>query len=347
MTVSTDRPLADVTRSIRLPVWPVAGGVAGWFSQAVGLGGLSMAIERRFGGRVQPMQLPPAASDPFLMLVHHVHTFSPWDPLRYLSALVLPEGFPAHPHRGFETVTFVLEGGIRHRDSAGVKMVYRSGSVQWLTAGRGVLHEEMWDPGARRQELYQLWVNLPREHKWDAPEIQLLGPADVQTTGIPQHPLPEGEVGGVRLSVLAGSCHGVVSPVRTRSPLGLVRLEWTAPGDFVWDDVPATHTALVFVRRGSVAVGGRTVHRGELATFTRGAAVPARLRLTALEADTDVLLLTGAPLGEPVAMSGAMVMNTAAEVEAAYHDLQRGQFGSSWSPHASDEDWQTAIGRPR
>lgn len=346
MDTPLERPLAGVTRAPRLTVWPIAGGLAGWLVQLLGLERLAAAVERRFGGRVQPMQLS-GASDPFLMLVHHVHTFSRWDPVRWLSAFVLPEGFPAHPHRGFETVTFVLEGAMRHRDSAGVKMVYRSGSVQWLTAGRGVLHEEMWDPGERRQELYQLWVNLPRDHKWDAPEIQLLGHADVETPGIPQHPLPVGEVDGVRLSVLAGTCHGLVSPVRTRSPIGLVRLEWTAPGAFVWDDVPATHTALVFVRSGAVAIDGRTVRRGELATFARGGTLPARLRLESSEAGTDVLLLTGAPLGEPVAMAGSMVMNTAAEVDAAYVDLRQGRFGQSWSPHASDAAWRATIAGDR
>ncbi|MEQ1571561.1 MAG: pirin family protein [Myxococcota bacterium] len=323
-------------------MWPILGGLAGWVSQALGLDRLAVAIERRFGGRVQPMQLS-GASDPFLMLVHHVHTFSRWDPVRYLSSLVLPEGFPAHPHRGFETVTFVLEGGMRHRDSAGVRMVYRSGSVQWLTAGRGVMHEEMWAPGVRRQELYQLWVNLPRDRKRDPPQIQLLGDADVGTAEIARHPLPVGERDGVRLSVLSGTCHGVTSPIRTRSPLGVVRLEWSAAGAFVWDDVPATHSALAFVRAGSVQIGGRTVRRGELATFARGPGSPARIRITASEGGADVLLLTGAPLGEPVAMSGSMVMNTAAEVDAAYADLRLGRFGQPWSPNASDDDWRATI----
>ncbi len=338
-----ERPVTDVTRSVRLPVWPIAGGLAGWFTELVGLGRLAAAIERRFGGRVQPMQLPDSA-DPFLMLVHHTHTFSPWDPIRWLSALVLPEGFPAHAHRGFETVTYVLEGGMRHRDSAGVRMVYRGGSVQWLTAGRGVMHEEMWDPGERRHELYQLWVNLPGAHKLEAPRIQVLGPADVQAADVPQHPLPVDEQAGVRVSVLAGTCRGVASPVVTRSPMAIIRLEWCAPGEFVWDEIPATHSALVFVRSGSVEIGDRTVRRGELATLARGPMVPARLRLTAAEAGADVLLLTGAPLGEPVAMRGSMVMNTSAEVDVAYADLRRGRFGHPWSPRASDADWRAAIG---
>jgi len=307
-------------------------------------------MEARFGGRVTPMSLPVAASDPFLMLVHHRHTFSRWDPLRPLSALVLPEGFPAHPHRGFETVTFVLEGGMRHRDSEGLKMVYRGGSVQWLTAGRGVLHEEMWATETPRQELYQLWVNLPRAHKWDAPEVQLLGTADVSGGTVRQAPLAKGDVDGVTVTVLAGSCGGIVSPVRTRSPLGVVRMEWAQPSVFRWEEVPAGHTAIAFVRQGAVSVGEQRADAGSLVTFARAEGsepwAPG-LQLTALEPDTDVLLMTGAPLREPVAMRGSMVMNTQAEIQEAYRDYQQGVFGAAWSPRSSDADWLAAIHRER
>jgi len=307
-------------------------------------------MEARFGGRVTPMSLPVAASDPFLMLVHHRHTFSRWDPLRPLSALVLPEGFPAHPHRGFETVTFVLEGGMRHRDSEGMKMVYRAGSVQWLTAGRGVLHEEMWATEAPRQELYQLWVNLPRAHKWDAPEIQLLGTAEVGGGTVSKAPLPKGDLDGVTVTVLAGSCGGIVSPVRTRSPLGVVRLEWTQPSVFRWEGVPPGHTAIAFVRQGAVSVGKQRADAGSLLTFERAEGpepwAPG-LQLTALEPDTDVFLMTGAPLREPVAMSGSMVMNTQSEIQDAHRDYQQGVFGRGWSPSSSDADWLAAIHRER
>lgn len=340
-----DRPLVHVARHARLPVWPVASGVLCWASETVGLPGVARALERRWGGRVTPMSLPVAASDPFLMVVHHRHTFAAWDPLRPLSALVMPEGFPAHPHRGFETVTFVLEGAMRHRDSAGVKMVYRGESAQWLTAGRGVLHEEMWahSPETRHHELYQIWVNLPRAHKMDPPRIQVVGAADIaEGPGVSHAPLAVGTVDGVRLTVLAGACRGVASSVKTHSPMMLARLQWTTSGPFSWDDLPAGHTAVFFVRSGAVEVAGRRVSAGELAYFDRSAG---RVHFTAGTPDTDVLLMTGAPLGEPVAMGGSMVMSTAAEVEAAHRDYQTGVFGASWPHTASDEEWRATLRR--
>ncbi len=330
-------------------MWPVAGGLAAFTSELVGLRGLARGLEGRFGGRVQPMSLPAGAGDPFLMLVHHRHSFSPWDPLRPLSALVMPEGFPAHPHRGFETVTYVLEGALRHRDSAGVKMVYRGESAQWLTAGRGVLHEEMWDTTQRDHELYQLWVNLPRAHKLDPPRIQLLGAGDVDahSAGVTRAPLVVVDVDGSRVTVLAGSCRGVTSAVSTHSPMAVVRLSWAAAGVvFRWDDVPAAHTAWCFVRRGAVQVGGQRIEATHLARFAREAGGPGGFRFESLAPDTDVLVLTGAPLGEPVAMGGSMVMNTDAEVAQAHHDYQAGRFGIPWPPSATDEAWRRGLGVP-
>lgn len=161
----TPRPQARVIRHARLPVWPAWQGlvlaVAGQIPVARPL---ADKLEAVFGGRVCPMQLEQDC-DPFILLVHHRHAFRPLDFLRPLfSALIMPEGFPAHPHRGFETVTYVLPGraGLVHRDSEGCKMRYGSGAVQWMTAGRGMLHEEMWDVRACAgdAELYQLWGAL-------------------------------------------------------------------------------------------------------------------------------------------------------------------------------------------
>jgi redox-sensitive bicupin YhaK (pirin superfamily) len=324
----TERKLVHVQKHARLPVWPVL-----------------------WGGRVQPMQLDPVLCDPFLMLVHHRHSFARWDPVRPLSALVMPEGFPAHPHRGFETVTYVLEGAMRHRDSAGIKMVYRGESAQWLTAGRGVLHEEMWaheKPGTNRHELYQLWVNLPRAHKLDPPQIQLLGEGDVSEGAgdVSRAPMPVTEVDGVRLTVLAGAVGGVRSPIHTRSPIAILRLSWAQAGPaFAWDELPPEHTALLFVRSGAVDVAGQKVVAGELARFERSATAGPRVRITAVEAATDVLLLTGKPLGEPVVMAGSMVMSTAAEIDQANRDYQRGMFGVPWPYQASDAEWLAAVRR--
>jgi len=334
------RSIAQVLRPTRLPVWPVAWGALGWGFDLVGLPSASRSLEQRFGGRVTPMQLPGEA-DPFLMLVHHRHTFSRWDPVRPLSRWLLPEGFPAHPHRGVMTVTYVLEGGMRHRDSTGQKMTYRQGSVQWLTAGKGVLHEEMWDTTQPVHELYQIWINLPRKHKFDPPSIQLLGPAECDPER-PSHPLPCVEEDGVRTSVLAGNYRGTLSPVSVPTPVHLLHVQWTKKATWEWDELPAGHTALFHVRRGSVQVGERTVHAGELAFLTPSE----EQRVRFLSSDADLLLLAGAPLREPVAIGGSMVMNTPAEVEQAHSDFQAGAFGVPWSPQASDEEWRAALFAP-
>jgi redox-sensitive bicupin YhaK (pirin superfamily) len=200
-----------VERNPRLPVWPVWAGVidflVGWiFGPEAG-----SKLEQNFlGGRVCPMQFDGKSTSPFLLLVHHHHNFWKWDfVFRKLSAFVLPEGFPAHPHRGFTTLTYFLPrddnsngggggggGGFVHRDSMGVKQTYGSrgsykNQAQWLFTGRGILHEEMFDlvqrdfgeeqPGYdSRYELYQLWVNVPGRHKLDPPRVQLLKETDCE-----------------------------------------------------------------------------------------------------------------------------------------------------------------------
>jgi redox-sensitive bicupin YhaK (pirin superfamily) len=203
-----------VERMVRLPVWPVWAGVidffVGWiFGPQAG----SKLEQYVLGGRVCPMQFDGTKTSPFLLLVHHHHNFWKWDAIfRKLSAFVLPEGFPAHPHRGFTTLTYFLPpdteggnanananagggGGFVHRDSIGVKQTYGSkgsykNQAQWLFTGRGMLHEEMFDflqndLGKKdkqdynsRYELYQLWVNVPGTHKLDPPRVQLLREAD-------------------------------------------------------------------------------------------------------------------------------------------------------------------------
>lgn len=156
-------PLARGTRlpSPRLPVWPVWAGVAAQLLDWLGQPGLSSRLVEAVGGRVVPMDLVSPETSPFLLLVHHTHSFMPLDPLRLATTLLLPEGFPAHPHSGFDTVTYCMEGGLRHRDSEGLKMTYGDGDTQWMRAGRGVIHEEMWDTGSywkfKKIEIFQLW----------------------------------------------------------------------------------------------------------------------------------------------------------------------------------------------
>jgi redox-sensitive bicupin YhaK (pirin superfamily) len=180
-------PISAVTRvsktfvpvvqpSIKLPVWPVYGGVAAQICDWAGNSAFSEKIVDSIGGRVVPMSLGETDFSPFLLLVHHAHSFMPFDPIRPIQQLILPEGFPAHPHSGFSTVTYAIKGGLRHRDSEGNKMAYGNGDVQWMRAGRGTIHEEMWDIKNEEKkftniEIFQLWVNLPREKKTLPPKV--------------------------------------------------------------------------------------------------------------------------------------------------------------------------------
>merc|ERR1719327_2259291 len=173
---------------------------------------LGAFLEDRFGGRVCPMMLDKQDDSPFLLMVHHRHSFNFLDPFRYLfRSVFMPEGFPAHPHRGFETVTYVLRGGLVHRDSFGVKKSYGAppesdgsgehAAVQWMTAGRGLLHEEMWRTGdtwdSTEQELFQIWVNLPASAKMVPPRMQMLREATEQERGEAAGAAPRAG-GGVR-----------------------------------------------------------------------------------------------------------------------------------------------------
>eukprot|EP00471_Norrisiella_sphaerica_P013532 CAMPEP_0184499702 /NCGR_PEP_ID=MMETSP0113_2-20130426/42273_1 /TAXON_ID=91329 /ORGANISM="Norrisiella sphaerica, Strain BC52" /LENGTH=471 /DNA_ID=CAMNT_0026887713 /DNA_START=256 /DNA_END=1668 /DNA_ORIENTATION=- len=183
----------------RLPIWPVANGVIFTVLEFIGLKALAKVLEDKFGGRVAPMMLEYEDTNPFILAVHHRHSFAPLDVLRPVSKFILPEGFPAHPHRGFETITYVIKGGFSHRDSLGVKMRYWAEkekgdfkpAIQWLTTGKGVLHEEMWDVskgiekgpfeflGISQQELFQIWLNLPSREKLKSPRVQLFGQGSV------------------------------------------------------------------------------------------------------------------------------------------------------------------------
>lgn len=131
--------------TLKLPVWPVWSGVIAQIFDWIGAFQVSEWIQSTIGGRVIPISLNEFRVSPFLLLVHHSHSFTPLDPFRAITKLLLPEGFPAHPHAGFDTVTYCIDGGLAHRDSEAFKMSYGDGDIQWMRAGKGVIHEEMWD----------------------------------------------------------------------------------------------------------------------------------------------------------------------------------------------------------
>jgi hypothetical protein len=226
-------------------------------------------------------------------------------------------GAPDHPHRGFETVTYMLEGEFEHRDSAGHHGVIHAGDVQWMTAGSGVVHSEM--PGARlqrdggRSHGLQLWVNLPRRDKMTAPRYQDLRAADIPTV----------ERGGVSAKVIAGDVLGVSGPARTHLPILYVHARIDA-GATLELPVPVDANAFAYVLDGRADVDGTPATRAQLVVFGPGGD---GVRIAGGADGVELIVLAGRPLREPVVRYGPFVMNTKAEIVEAFEDFQSGRMG--------------------
>ena len=262
--------------------------------------GAGVKLTRVIGSRSLP------DLDPFLLL----DEFRSDDPNDYIA------GFPEHPHRGFETVTYMLAGRMRHGDNQGNQGLLGPGSVQWMTAGRGIVHSEMPEQENGLMWGFQLWVNLPARDKLTAPRYQDIAP----------HRIPELILSGANVRVIAGELGGVRGPVEapTTDPVYLdVRLD--AGGSFE-TLLPESHNAFVYVYEGAMAVGdgegAQRVNRGELAVLGEGVAFKGH----SVDGAAGFIVVAGRPLREPVARYGPFVMNTEAEIRQALLDLQAGRL---------------------
>ena len=255
-------------------------------------------------------QLPDA--DPFLL-------FDEMGPLEVAPGKAV--GAPDHPHRGFETITYLLAGEMEHRDSHGNEGLLRPGDVQWMTAGSGVIHSEM--PTARfqatggRMHGFQIWVNLPRRDKMAEPRYQ-----DVRAEHVP---VGRDSASGATARVIAGEALGVRGAVRTHTPIAYVHVT-LAPGGRIALAAPRAQAAFVYVFDGVGATGGKAYERGTLLAFAHDGDEIAIDNPGTAEA--QALFLAGEPLREPVARYGPFVMNTTAEVQAAFDDFHSGRFAS-------------------
>lgn len=245
--------------------------------------------------------------DPFLLL----DEFGSDDPQAYIG------GFPSHPHRGFETVTYMLAGRMRHGDNKGNVGLLGPGSVQWMTAGRGIVHSEMPEQEEGLMRGFQLWINLPARLKLSAPRYQDIAPDSI----------PVADAGdGVEVKVIAGEFNGIKGPVEAEATEP-VYLDISLPAHgTVAVDLPPEHTAFAYPYEGKVKIGpadaGRTVPAHQLAVLDQGA----RVTISALEEPARVILVAGRPLGEPVARYGPFVMNSEAEIRQAIDDFRAGRF---------------------
>ena len=241
--------------------------------------------------------------DPFLLLDH----FASKDPADYQA------GFPLHPHRGIETVTYLLSGVVNHKDTLGNSGSISPGDVQWMTAGRGIMHEEM--PQVRPEGVagFQLWVNLPAKLKMTTPRYQ----------NIAANEIPEvSREGSARIRVIAGTVDGVTGPV-TGIAADPIYLDVSVPSHASFTQpISRGHSAFAYVFEGEANFAGKIVSNPRLVVLGDGDFV----EVTTAESPVRFLLVSGKPLGEPVARYGPFVMNTRAEIEETLRELQQGTF---------------------
>lgn len=244
--------------------------------------------------------------DPFLML-DAFHTDDPGD---YVA------GFPPHPHRGFETVTYMLAGRLRHRDSTGGEGLLQQGGVQWMTAGAGIVHSEMPEQEQGLMRGFQLWLNLPAQDKMTAP-----GYRDVAATEIRQFQTS----GGAAVKLVSGNSHGMAGPVQraVTEPL-YADITLAAGGHFTQQLAPG-HNAFAYVYEGEVSIAGQTVRGGRMAVLANDSQADG-VRVDAAN-DARFLLIAGQPLNQPIVQYGPFVMNTREQIEQALRDYNAGRMG--------------------
>ena len=269
--------------------------------------GDGVKLLRVFGGSGDP-----ARFDPFLMM----DEFGSFDPNDYIG------GFPPHPHRGFETITYMLEGRMEHQDHMGNIGDLKSGDVQWMTAGSGIIHSEMPKQTQGRMRGFQVWLNLPAYSKMQSPAY----------SDIPSSSIPVVRFHDVTAKLIAGSAvldDQVLEGTVNRPDTDPVYLDLMFGTASIGHNIvlAAGTTVLVYVYEGSVALGeaGTTVNRGQLARLQRTGDT---VLLTPMANDTRVVLLSGKPLGEPIVQYGPFVMNTRQQIEQALDDYRRGTLAT-------------------
>jgi len=244
------------------------------------------------------------AIGPILMLDH----FGSNDPRNYIN------GFPSHPHRGFETITLMLEGRMCHQDHMGNSGLLLPGHVQWMTAAKGVIHSEMPEQIEGRMAGFQLWLNLPKKHKMDRPSWQDFTPEDLQNFSPEQ---------GIEVALVAGFLLGKKGPVQRPITKPIIAMIHMAPGKNVSLDLPPKHANLVTPWEGTISIAGRTVPANQAAELDEGGILIIR---NTGEQTARLLLAAARPLNEPVVRYGPFVMTSEREIHQAIKDFQTGRF---------------------
>ncbi|KAF9363802.1 hypothetical protein BGX34_003264 [Mortierella sp. NVP85] len=227
-------------------------------------------------------------------------------------------GFPDHPHRGFESVTYMIEGQLQHEDFAGHKDTIKPGDLQWMTAGRGIVHSEMPVKSQGRAHGLHIWINLPQQHKMCEPQYQVLRDEEIPRA-VPEE--------GVTIKVIAGESHGISSSrIYTRTPTMFLDFKM-GKNRMVVQSIPASYAGFIYVLKGTVYIGdheyeGKTQH-----TLTLSEDGTETIKIQTKDEDTHFVLIAGQPLREPIVQHGPFVMNTKEEIYKTFIDYQYGQNG--------------------
>jgi redox-sensitive bicupin YhaK (pirin superfamily) len=261
--------------------------------------GAGVKLTRVLSGKLQ------RRLDPFLML----DAFSSDDPDDYIA------GFPDHPHRGFETVTYMLSGHMRHRDSAGHEGLLENGGVQWMTAGRGVIHSEIPEQVDGLMEGFQLWLNLPAQRKMSEPWYR-----DFPSSAIPEYLTAQ----GATVRVISGTSNGVAGAVAREITEPLYLDIHVPAGAGFSTALPASHNAFIYVYRGAVTVAGVAVESRRMGIL--GNSAEADGVTVDATGDARLILVAGRPLNEPIVQYGPFVMNTQQQIHQALNDYSNGHF---------------------
>lgn len=356
---------ASVARPIKIPVWPVWGGVAAQVLEWAGQRKLAANVLNTVGGRVVPATSLGDIS-PFLLLAHHTHSFTPFDPTRQIVNMIQPEGFPAHPHAGFHTVTITLEGsgGLRHRDSSGEQSSYGNGDTQFMRAGAGIIHEEMWDVNDNKHtpiEIYQLWVNSPQKDKFKDSRTQLVkgsenikrkvgSGGDIDLICGNMELLADGQqreyIEGPGTNLLDSPTCIMLLTLGTGKCMELVAN--------VDDAVSSEGVSMaIYIRRGSLMVeeNGEQVEAfpGEIVSFDTSES--AERALATLQSGTSCgdfsgLVMIGQNLGEEVIQRGPFVQASNADLARAARPFQS-MDNIFWEHTISDAEWKDHVNSMR
>ena len=347
---SQRRTIDSITKYNRIPTWPVSNGL--WFQSVERVNPkLAVALEDRYGGADCPQiflndpDLRQRAS-PFLMLCHHNHSFNLVDPTRLVEKGIIPEGFPSHAHRGMITLTIVLRGGLKHRDSMGIQQEfgthprYKGKHTQWLHFGAGVVHELMWDnnsyniaraPTVVHQEIYQLWLDLPSDLRMTPPSVNLLGGSEETPTVTDSR---------TETLIIVGSHNRVKAKCTDiELPYDVSVLKVQMKPNSQWMHSTHHETIILYVRKGSIVVEGKLVS----GHCTAMVSTSGELRIQFQSDGADILVMTGMPLGQAVEAKGSMVVETGESLNQAFQDSNDNRMGMPWKETLTDSEWLAHV----